>query len=54
MVNGSSLLGENCGADYQDVVWYGVNTIIGPIELLYSWNPDNNQNHWYINVGFWF
>ncbi|MEL4456596.1 patatin-like phospholipase family protein [Lutimonas vermicola] len=33
---------------------YGVNTIIGPIELLYSWNPDNNQNHWYINVGFWF
>ncbi len=33
---------------------YGLNTIIGPIELLYSWNPDNNQNHWYINVGFWF
>jgi NTE family protein len=33
---------------------YGVNTVIGPIELLYSWNPDNNQNYWYINVGFWF
>ena len=33
---------------------YGIDTIIGPIELLYSWNPDNNQNHWYINVGFWF
>lgn len=33
---------------------YGVNTIIGPVEVLYSWNPDNNQNHWYINVGFWF
>ena len=33
---------------------YGINTIIGPIELLYSWNPDNNQNYWYINVGFWF
>jgi len=33
---------------------YGVDTIIGPIELLYSWSPDNNQNHWYINVGFWF
>lgn len=33
---------------------YGINTIIGPVELLYSWNPDNNQDHWYINVGFWF
>ncbi len=33
---------------------YGIDTIIGPIELLYSWNPDNNQNYWYINVGFWF
>lgn len=33
---------------------YGVNTILGPVELVYSWNPDNNQNFWYINVGFWF
>jgi len=33
---------------------YGVNTLIGPVELLYSWNPDNNQDYWYINVGFWF
>ncbi|WKK65793.1 patatin-like phospholipase family protein [Lutimonas zeaxanthinifaciens] len=33
---------------------YGVNTFIGPVELIYSWNPDNEQNHWYINVGFWF
>ena len=33
---------------------YGVNTIIGPVELVYSWNPDNKQNFWYINVGFWF
>lgn len=33
---------------------YGVNTIIGPIELHYSWNPDTNRNFWYINVGFWF
>jgi NTE family protein len=33
---------------------YGVNTILGPIELIYSWNPDNNNNFWYVNVGFWF
>ena len=33
---------------------YGIDTRIGPIQLMYSWNPDNNQNHWYVNVGFWF
>jgi len=33
---------------------YGVNTIIGPIELIYSWSPDTNQDFWFINVGFWF
>lgn len=33
---------------------YGVNTILGPVELIYSWNPDNNNNFWYVNVGFWF
>ena len=33
---------------------YGVNTIIGPVELIYSWSPDNNQDFWNINVGFWF
>lgn len=33
---------------------YGINTILGPIELIYSWNPDNNNNFWYVNVGFWF
>ena len=33
---------------------YGYNSILGPIELVYSWNPDNDRNIWYINVGFWF
>jgi NTE family protein len=33
---------------------YGINTILGPVELIYSWNPDNNNNFWYVNVGFWF
>ena len=35
-------------------VGYGLNTFIGPIELNYSWNPDNKKDYWYINVGFWF
>jgi NTE family protein len=49
----------NDGDIFEDVrsgyaVGYGYNSIIGPIELRYSWTPDNNQNIWYINVGFWF
>ena len=35
-------------------IGYGLKTVVGPIELVYSWNPDNNNNFWYINVGFWF
>jgi len=35
-------------------VGYGLQSIIGPIEVVYSWNPDNKANYWYFNVGFWF
>lgn len=33
---------------------YSLNTIIGPIELKYSWTPDLNRNYWLFNLGFWF
>ena len=35
-------------------VGYGLKTLIGPIQLQYSWTPDTGQNIWYINVGYWF
>ena len=35
-------------------VGYSFNTLIGPLELKYSWSPDNNQNYWLFNLGFWF
>ena len=35
-------------------VGYGINTFLGPIELLYSWSPDKSKVYWYVNVGFWF
>ncbi len=35
-------------------IGYGLKSIIGPIELVYSWNPDNKNNYWRVNVGFWF
>ncbi len=33
---------------------YGMETIIGPIEVKYSWSPEVRQNFWWVNVGFWF
>jgi NTE family protein len=33
---------------------YGVNTIIGPIEVNYSWSPETKNKIWYFNLGFWF
>ena len=35
-------------------IGYSINTIIGPIELKYSWTPDLNKNYWLFNLGFWF
>jgi len=33
---------------------YGINTFIGPVELIYAWSPDTSKSFWYLNVGFWF
>ena len=49
----------NGGSIFEDTrsgygVGYGINTIIGPIELKYAWTPDNNQDYWLFNLGFWF
>jgi len=33
---------------------YGLETLIGPFELKYSWSPETRKNFWWINVGFWF
>lgn len=33
---------------------YGLETIIGPIEIKYSWSPETNNNLWWVSVGFWF
>jgi NTE family protein len=35
-------------------VGYSYDSLIGPIEIKYSWSPDNNENHWLFNLGFWF
>ncbi|NVK52874.1 MAG: patatin-like phospholipase family protein [Flavobacteriaceae bacterium] len=33
---------------------YSINTLIGPIDVKYSWSPDTNKKYWYFNLGFWF
>lgn len=33
---------------------YSIDTIIGPIDLKYSWSPDTKNHYWYFNLGFWF
>jgi len=33
---------------------YGLETVIGPIELKYSWSPELPKGYTWINVGFWF
>lgn len=35
-------------------IGYGIETIIGPIELKYSWSPDHNDKFLLFNLGFWF
>jgi NTE family protein len=35
-------------------VGYSYNSLIGPLEIKYSWSPEINQNFWLFNLGFWF
>lgn len=35
-------------------VGYGLETIIGPLEIKYTWSPELSRGYTMINVGFWF
>lgn len=35
-------------------VGYGLETLLGPLEVKYSWSPDNSQHFWWFSMGFWF
>lgn len=50
LINGSVL--ENLKTGY--AIGYGLNSIIGPIQVKYAATPDNKKRYWYFNVGFWF
>jgi NTE family protein len=35
-------------------VGYGLETIIGPVEVKYSWSPEISQGYTWFSIGFWF
>lgn len=35
-------------------IGYGLETILGPIEIKYTWSPETRKNFVWFNVGFWF
>ncbi len=35
-------------------IGYSLNTELGPIEVKYSWSPENRGKYWLFNLGFWF
>ncbi len=35
-------------------VGYGLETVLGPVEVKYSWSPENAKGYTWFSVGFWF
>ncbi|MEP3837207.1 MAG: patatin-like phospholipase family protein [Algibacter sp.] len=33
---------------------YGIESIIGPIQVKYSYSPEQEASNWFFNIGFWF
>ena len=33
---------------------YGMESIIGPLEIKHSWSPDTKEHYTWFSVGFWF
>ena len=35
-------------------IGYGLETIIGPVEVKYSWSPETSRGYTWFSIGFWF
>ena len=35
-------------------IGYGLESLIGPVQIMYSWSPEENSGYIYFSVGFWF
>lgn len=35
-------------------IGYGLETLLGPVSLKYSFSPESDSDAWYVTIGFWF
>ena len=35
-------------------IGYGLETILGPVEIKHSWSPETANGYTWVSVGFWF
>ena len=43
------------GVDYSGFgLGYGLQTFAGPLQLIYTYSPEANEDVWYVSLGFWF
>jgi NTE family protein len=35
-------------------IGYSLDSIIGPVEVKYTWSPELNKGYTFVSVGFWF
>ncbi|MFD0863465.1 patatin-like phospholipase family protein [Sungkyunkwania multivorans] len=35
-------------------VGYGIETLLGPLQVKYSWSPETSSDQWFVSLGFWF
>ncbi len=35
-------------------VGYGLDTFLGPMEMKYTWSPENSSEMWFFSIGYWF
>ncbi|MFV0539786.1 MAG: patatin-like phospholipase family protein [Aestuariibaculum sp.] len=33
---------------------YGIDTVLGPVQVKYSYSPEQKEDYWYFSIGFWF
>jgi len=33
---------------------YGLETFAGPLQIKYSYSPEQEEGEWYFSIGFWF
>lgn len=55
---GDNLLTTSQWIDGVDYTGYGIGagmeSFAGPLQLIYSYSPELNQDYWYVSLGFWF